>query len=334
MTFFAQFTEGVIGVPSHKFYQKKKKGGGYRIIGKPNDPMLEIQGKILIFLRQVAPRCHSAAAVRGGLGSVRNARKHIKGRFGRRFIFKLDFLDCFGHTDGKRLAEMIASRAKWYVPKGEKKPTAADWYDFLSKYALNRKGGLIQGARTSSLLLDWYCEMTVDRPIRNFLTKSFGQGEVAYTRYTDDLTFSSQHHRLSRCECAKIRQIFARAGYLENHWKTEVVDLWSGGTVKVTGPRIGKDRHIGLPRKKVKEMERMLDKELREPLSSGVKPEEISGKLLYLLDVTRGKSELNALEARTIEMYREWLVKNGRDASWPTKVLARKWKKKHPPRKR
>ena len=80
-------------------------------------------------------------------------------------------------------------------------------------------------------------------------------------------------------------------------------------------------------------MERLLNKALTEPLFCSEEAlSKIEGKLLYLLDVTRGKESLNALETRTIDMYREWCEQNGKDPSWPEKVLARKWKKKRIPR--
>ncbi len=326
MTFFVQFTEGVIGDPSSKFYRKYKDDGWYRIIGAPNEPMEEIQQKLQDFLRRHAPHCHSAVASKDGLGSVRNARVHA----GNEFVFKLDFVNAFGNTSGRKVAEMVATRVAKFLPRGEA-PSADDWHAFLAKYVLMRSGGLIQGAKTSPLLLDWYCEETVDRLIRRLLFREMGKGVVVFTRYVDDLTFSSPY-RITRALRAEIRKIVAAAGYLESHRKTEVVQLGPQAMVKITGPRIGLE-HFGLPRKEVKEMERMLDAQLRAPLFHPMKPEKVEGRLRYPLDVIRGKAELNALEARTIDMYRQWCEQNGKDATWPTKVLARKWLKKRAPQK-
>lgn len=327
MTFFEQFTEGVIGVPSNTFYRKQKKDGSFRIIGKPNEPMKEIQERLLDFLRKHAPRLQSAAAAKDGLGSVRNARAHNESEF----VFKLDFVNAFGNTDGRKIAAFVAARVRKYTPRVHAVPSEDEWFVFLSQCTLMRRGGLIQGSKVSPLLLDWYCEETVDRPIRRLLCRAMGKRAVTYTRYVDDLVFSSRH-RITRALRAAIRDIIIAAGYLENRWKTEVIQLSKSGTVKVTGPRIGKQHHFGLSRRKVKEIERMLDTQLNAPLFHTMKSEEIDGKLRYLLDVTRGKKELNALEARAIDKYREWCERNGRDAAWPARVLARKWTGKQPSR--
>lgn len=320
MTFFGQFTKGVKGTPSSRFYKKNKKSGGYRLIGAPNKAMEEIQEKIRVFLERIAPRCWSAAASKGGLGSIRNARVHLGKKSWERFVFTLDLSHAFDSTNGKLLAKIIAERAKKFILQKENVLTSSDWYEFLSRYCLTRRGGLIQGALTSSLLMDWYCEVMLDKPIRKFI---YGL-DICYTRYVDDLVFSTNcGDPITRRMRGSIRRIIANAGYLENHRKTEVANLSSPGkTVRITGPRIGL-KHFGLPRKNVKAMERMLDTALRFPLIAE-KSEVIDGKLRYLLDVVRGKNNLNKLEARTIEMYRKWCLRNGKDANWPTKVLARK----------
>lgn len=327
MTFFERFTEGVIGTPQFKFYRKRKSRGGYRLIGQPNEAMKEVQTRLKNFFGKVAPRFHNAAASRGNLGSVRNARHHL----GSDCYFKLDFSHAFDSTNGRRLAEIIATRIKKVLRREPMLPTTDEWFKFLSTYCLTRRGGLIQGAGASSILIDWYCEEIVDRPLRKFLRRALMFGwlheKILYTRYVDDLEFSSKIFRISKWTRRCIRQIIASAGYLENHWKTEVADILINGTVKITGLRVGKGDHVGVPRKKVKEMERMLEKALAMPLFSK-KPEVIQGKITYLLDVLRGKKEINKLEARTLSMYREWCQRNGKDDGWVTKVLATKSVKK------
>jgi hypothetical protein len=341
MTFFAQFTEGVTGTPSNDFYRKNKKSGGYRLIGAPNEPMLKIQHRIKKFLEKIAPRFYNATASKGGLGAVRNARSHTEknpyGLIGE-FVFKIDLAHAFDSVNVHRLVEAIAKRARVFISRNEHRPTKEEWFEFLAPHCFTRRGGLIQGAATSQLLLDWYCELFLDKPIREYFRrlKAWTGLDVHYTRYVDDLTISSSGgHRYSKVIKISIRRLVAEAGFLENHKKTAIAYFSSdkmgphvlgGETMRITGPRIGA-RHLALPRKEVKKMERMLDAELHTSLFSTqvvVKPETIEGKLRYLLEVLRGKKKMNKLEERTLKLYQKWCQKTGRDEGWVRKTLASK----------
>lgn len=320
MIFFDRFTEGVIGTPSARFYRQKKERGGYRIIGEPNDPLLEIQGRFLGHLQNISPLFPNATAAKAGEGAVRNARRHAKES---EFIFTLDLVNAFYAANGEKLAEIIAARTAQMLHRRVPAPSTAEWQAFLRKYALARKGGLVQGYATSPLLHDWYCEVVLDKPIRDYLNRLVHYGyHITYSRYVDDLTFSSPV-RITRDIKRDLRLIVRKAGYLENHRKTQASELRVDGAVRVTGCMLDRDGGIGIPRKKLKEMERMLSFAVLAPLTPEIDV-VIGGKLRYLLDVLRGAQHLNALEFRTVSLYRDWCLQNGRDARWPTRILARK----------
>lgn len=320
MTFFDRFTEGVIGTPSARFYRQRKKNGGYRLIGEPNEVLLEIQGRLLNYLQNISPRFPNATAAKAGEGAVRNARRHAKES---EFIFTLDLVNAFNSANGDKLSEIIAVRTAQMLNRRAPAPTVEEWQQFLRKYALMKKGGLPQGYPTSPLLHDWYCEVVLDKPIRDYLNRLIHYGyHITYSRYVDDLTFSSPQ-QITREIRRDLRRFVRKAGYLENHRKTQVSELRFDGAVKVTGSMLDRDGGIGIPRKKLKEMERMLSFAVLAPLTPEIDA-VIDGKLRYLLDVLRGAHHLNALEFRTISLYRDWCLQNGRDERWPARILARK----------
>jgi hypothetical protein len=303
--------------------------------------MKEIQGRLCTYLASIAPRFHSASASKDGLGSVRNARAHK----GHDFLWKLDFADAFDSVNSVRLASLIAERARRYSSDKQNCPTSDEWYQFLSRYALTRKGGLIQGSRVSSLLFDWYCEVLVDKPIRKLIKSGeavpirheFEAFLYTYTRYVDDLVISARYFHsflpspVTRAFRREVREIITRAGFKENPQKTVVANLKVHGAVLVTGVHVGSYSCLGLPRKVVKSYERMLDTAVNAPLFSTEAPESIDGKLRYFLDVLRGKQGINKLEMRTLLLYIQWCKQTGRDTRWAEKMLARQKQKQKKP---
>jgi|GEM_PF-5325890 len=332
-------TEGVHETPSHLF-RWQLVGKKRRLIGAPNKPMKEAQEFFLAQLKPLAPRFHSSTAKEYGLGAVRNARAH----HGNRFIFTLDFADAFDHVDGDRLAEMITraynKRYPWDAQPERNKEYVwkqSLWRQVLFRFCLTEKGGLIQGSTLSPFLFDWYCEELVDRPIRHYLYEAarvyYGYQPYVYTRFVDNLVISG-NERIYRSTRAAIRRIIAKAGFAENFGKTVFIDPFKkkGRTAMVTGIRVS-ETHFGLPRKKVKETERMIVRALETPLF-GEKPSVIKGHALYLLDVLRGKPKLNALEARALRQYVAWCDKNNENSSWAKKTLEKKAPPTLPKKKR
>lgn len=320
MNFFLQFTDEVEGIPSTCFYWKKI-GKKMRLIGDPNKPMRKVQTRIVNYLRNFAPSLPSATACKYGMGAVRNGRTHTQSDF----IFKLDFSDAFENVDGKALSEIIAKRVAKYSPRDADTPTSEEWFSFLSLYALRKDGALIRGAKTSGLLFDWYCEVMVNQSIRKLLYES----EVVFTQYVDDLVFTAKRqdegtpNPITRNLRKRIRHIISTAGFVESPSKTVVAEFDVHGAVTVTGVNIGANGHIGIGRKNVKKLERMLVYAIEMPLFA-VNPNVIKGKVNYLLDVLRGKQELNQLERLTLLKYVEWCRINGIDSRWAKNTLKNK----------
>jgi hypothetical protein len=112
-------------------------------------------------------------------------------------------------------------------------------------------------------MFELLCEQWLDEPILALLGQFEAQGfaPVVYTRYVDDLTFSSteeigQHVRY------KLREIVRRAGFAINDRKTTYTDK-SHRPVEITGGRLRYGKSAVLRQETYQQLERQLDMFLR-----------------------------------------------------------------------
>jgi hypothetical protein len=308
----ATLCAGITGTPKHTIYPKRI-GKKVRIIYEPNEAMRIVQGRIITFLSEFAPPFTSSSSRSGGRGAVRNARRHIEGRY----VFKIDIKNAFPSTEIRRLIPVIAAGVK---RKFADAPTEDEWWEFFSKYVVSREGRLPHGARTSSFLFEWYCERFIDMPLR--LLCAEWKAHVVYTRYVDDLVFTSDMPLSKKGKRSLIRAVIARAGFEENFKKTVSAKL-AQKSISITGPCVGGESRIGVPRTWLKESEAVLYSALaREP---EVKSSEIiHGRIRYLLDVIRGKRLLTSLEEKVLGQYLKYCLMYGIDVGWVHSTLKRK----------
>lgn len=164
----------------------KKKSGANRTINAPVRG-LKTMLRSLNFVLQCMYEPHKCAT--GFVldkSIVDNAKKHL----GKHYVLNLDLKDFFHSFDRNRV-----KMAFMYEPfhlKGEKEPLAF----FLANLCTHpfEIDGVIntvlpQGSPTSPTLTNIICK-TLDRRL-NGLAKRFG---ATYTRYADDITFSSPHN--------------------------------------------------------------------------------------------------------------------------------------------
>jgi hypothetical protein len=94
----------------------------------------------------------------------------------------------------------------------------------LKEYCfLPDKSGLIVGAPASPIMFYFYCKELIDEDLYKLL-ESTG---IKYTRYADDLVFSS-NVKFSNSFRSSILNIIRKAGFEINHKKTKVFDLAKG----------------------------------------------------------------------------------------------------------
>ncbi len=173
--------EQLINSPSYKYFKIKKKKGGEREIHAPNQSLKLVQ-KHLNYYLQAYYLCIKPKEVHGftinsyhegkSCNIVENAKAHV----GKAHILNIDLQDFFPSISAKRVKEVFTS------PLFEYNEQIANALTLLLTY----QGKLPIGAPSSPVISNFIC-FKLDNDLSNFCeTHSF-----AYSRYADDLTFSS-----------------------------------------------------------------------------------------------------------------------------------------------
>ncbi len=181
----------------------------------PNPSMSELHGRLIAWLRsQNHPMVKAHGAV-PGRGSISNAFPHQH----HRYFYQLDLAHAFQNVDAGRLARLLAG----YEP-GLDSDRLTAW---LLRYALVRypggQVGLVTGAPASPDLFNHYCDHHIDRRLMLLMTGQDYRG-MAYTRFADDLTFSSPSP-IGERKRRRIRRIIEEAGFRCNDKKTKYSDI-------------------------------------------------------------------------------------------------------------
>ena len=170
----------------YRTFTIKKKNGKDRIINAPNDDLKYIL-RVLNFIMQAATTPHRAAT--GfvlGKSIVDNARMHV----GKRYVYNIDLKDFFHSFDRKRVKSVFMRKP--FNFNGDKEPLAYMLSGLVThpfeinghKYCV-----LPQGSPTSPTLTNLASKF-LDRRLTG-LANRFG---LTYTRYADDISFSSNHN--------------------------------------------------------------------------------------------------------------------------------------------
>lgn len=182
--------------PSYVSFTIKKKSGSNRTINAPVKGLKEIQ-KALNIILQCTYQPHSAAT--GfvlGKSIVDNAKIHI----GQMYVYNIDLKDFFPSVDKSRVWGRLLV-APFNLNTSDERKKIANMIAGLSctpmeveRFINNEwikiaKSVLPQGAPTSPTLTNAICEKMDIR--LSGVAKRFG---LNYTRYADDITFSSKHN--------------------------------------------------------------------------------------------------------------------------------------------
>jgi len=145
-----------------------------------------------------------------GDSPLRNIKFHRENRF----FYLIDFANAFKNVDCGILAKVLL----------EFKPFAAyrlsEVESFVSEHFMDPRGGLAQGGNASSILFNIYTGLCIDINLSPILDR-YG---ITYTRYVDDLIFSSKKP-ITGSDRREIRRVIEEADFWINHKKCQVVDL-------------------------------------------------------------------------------------------------------------
>ncbi|MDL2309651.1 reverse transcriptase family protein [Parabacteroides sp. OttesenSCG-928-B22] len=173
--------EEMICNPSYQHHAIKKKRGGIRHIDAPEQELKRLQKRLNYFLQAyylwIKPAEIHGFVINPHFGETRyniveNARPHT----GKAHLLNIDLKDFFPSIKAGRVKRLFLSP---YFGYGEEVATALT---LLTTYA----GKLPTGAPTSPVLSNFIC-LHLDAHLRRFCYEN----QLTFTRYADDLTFSS-----------------------------------------------------------------------------------------------------------------------------------------------
>lgn len=244
--------------PNHVFHRYcqfkiKKKTSGFRQITAPRNRsfMMLLQAVNELFKAHYTPSDYAMGFTKGR-SVVDNASMHL----GQNYVLNIDLQDFFPSIEQPRvwkrlqlppfnfsreIASLLAGFCSMRKTRKDKE------YGILDEYAYV----LPQGAPTSPIITNMICD-TLDRRLAG-LAKRFG---LRYSRYADDITFSSMHnvyHKDSEF-WKELKRIIEEQHFTINPHKTRLQKR--GGRQEVTGLIISEK--VNVTRKYVREIRNLL----------------------------------------------------------------------------
>ena len=247
------------GKPDIDFYWKDV-GGKRRLIGNPNMPMRNLHRlfyqQILCAIKSIGDEGYGIRKLPSATGCVKksnptmNARRHIKGKY----FYVTDLRNAYPSVDLRRLATLLVFlgsykefadtvSVKFFMEDDNKdsirnSPMFREMLAFLKcNFSGIRGRGLAVGGPLSPYLMNLYCEVYLDARVRRWCLER----NITYTRYVDDITFSSTVP-ISEDKRREIRRFVYDAGFEVNHRKSRVYAL-SQGTIFIT--KVGLEKQEG-----------------------------------------------------------------------------------------
>ncbi|MDP2704641.1 MAG: reverse transcriptase domain-containing protein [bacterium] len=308
MLYLVSIREGLKGKPEfhRRILQDVNPLGGTiktRVIYGPNQPMRVLHEQLIARLKRLLAHFpHATGAVQGS-SPWKNVMRHQRGQ---RYFYLTDIENAYPSVRVETLALILCTQDVDLAGRYEQVVT------FLKQYCLAQEGGLAIGAPASPLLFNIYAGVLIDRDLHALCEKY----SLTYTRYLDDLTFSSKRPIGERKRKA-IRAIIEEAGFRVNHRRSQVHDLRKGPIV-ITGVGLryregeGKERYrrteTFLPRSYLRKIRGLIHRAITK---GDVNDALVEGMMGVFRDVTRFRV-LNRTEASMVNAYNEYRKSRGR----------------------
>jgi retron-type reverse transcriptase len=191
----------------------KKKSGKDRTIHAPVKGLKEFQKALNIILQCLYEPHSAATGFVTGKSIVDNAKKHVD----QTYVYNIDLKDFFPSIDKSRVWGRLLV-APFNLGNSNERRTLANFIATIcstpmtverlvsNEWVMQTKSVLPQGAPTSPTLTNIICEK-LDKRLAG-VAKRFG---LNYSRYADDITFSSKHNTYEVSD-SKVEKIFVSGG--------------------------------------------------------------------------------------------------------------------------
>jgi RNA-directed DNA polymerase len=219
---------------AYRHFPIRKRAGGVRIISIPEPDLMKVQRWLSKFVLSCVPVHSSSYAFYPGSSIVACAAKHC----GAQWLIKLDVSGFFSSISELQVYRVFRSlqyqplvafelaRLCTFAPEASSRYLRANWQNWhkggIAIYSHRGQGYLPQGAPTSPMLSNLVMR-NLDAGLTR-LGKNFG---LRYTRYSDDMTFSTRSRALTRSMAKslinQVRDLITSAGLRLNGGKTTIV---------------------------------------------------------------------------------------------------------------
>lgn len=207
-------------------FEIQKKNGGIRIIKSPSDDLKSTQKKLaselwkyqLDILRSHNTKSNISHGFEKGKSIITNAKLHRN----KKYVLNIDLQNFFDSFHFGRIRGYFEKNREYALPI-----EVATVIAQLTCY----EGSLPQGAPTSPIITNLICQILDNRLLK--ISKKY---KLDYTRYADDLTFSTNNKEFIKLKdefLLVIQKEIERAGFKINEKKTRF--LYKDSQQKVTG---------------------------------------------------------------------------------------------------
>ncbi|QFU21206.1 retron St85 family RNA-directed DNA polymerase [Shewanella eurypsychrophilus] len=223
---------------AYSTFQIRKKSGGTREISQPAQWLKSVQYAIIQKLLEQLPIHYTATAYQKGKGIKQNAEAHIN----KTFILKTDFENFFPSILQSDL-ELILKRNNIEINSFE--------YSVISRFLFKKKNDsnkleLCIGAPSSPMISN-----VVMFEIDSLLSEKCNELDISYTRYADDMTFSSDKYENVEFILEFLKQTILKVEspqLILNNKKTKIIS--KGRSQRVTGVILSNDGRVSIGRNK------------------------------------------------------------------------------------
>lgn len=238
----------------------KRSGRGKRTIAQPAREVKAIQYWVMDKVLSGFPIHGAAMAYRKGCNIAKNAAKHAA----TRFLLKMDFKDFFPSITGEDFEAFLAGRSGTDL--------SSEDIARLKKILFwnrRREGRLIMSiGAPSSPMLSNILMYEFDKKVQAFCAKK----KVKYTRYADDLTFSTNLSNVLREVEVQVAEICKRMEHPRLLLNTEkTVHASRSGARRVTGLVLSNSGEVSLGH----DRKRLIRSQVHYFLAGRLSPEEI-----------------------------------------------------------
>lgn len=225
-----------------KFY-KKKRNGTKRLILQPSKKLKTIQYWLIINILEKLTIHDVAIAYRKKISILDNAILHRDNRF----FLKIDLKDFFSSI---KYLDLIPKIREWHT-KNNPGWLLDEEAENLIRLACFYKGDILAVGYPSSPIISNIVMLEFDIAILKLINNKNQFGDVVYTRYADDLVFST--NKIGACnfllkQVSDLISSTPSPNIVLNKSKIKIGSS-SGGTALVTGLKICNEGHITIHRK-------------------------------------------------------------------------------------